>query len=68
MCFLHFHRTAEYMEYLNCNDLERQMKSNAFLHVSATEFFALDTEEGRKYAVCNLLGLVNFWESEVQGN
>jgi hypothetical protein len=66
MCFLHFHRTEAYTEYLKCDNLERQRASNAFLHVSVTEFFALDTKEGLKFAVYNLLGLVNFWESEAR--
>lgn len=54
------------MEYLKCDNLERQRASNVFLYVSVTEFFALDTKEGRKNAVYNLLGLVNFWESEAR--
>ena len=62
MCFLHFHPTEEYMEYLRYNNSEQQRASGAFLHVTDTEFFALDTKDGRRHAVCNLLGLVKFWE------
>jgi hypothetical protein len=68
MCFLHFARTEEYMQYLKCNNLEQQRASNAFLHVRDTEFFALDTENGRRYAIRNLLGLVKFWEAEAMEN
>lgn len=50
------------MKYLCCTDAEQQRASNAYLHMTETEFFALDTKVGRRYAVCNLLGLVKFWE------
>jgi hypothetical protein len=66
MCFLHFARTEEYMGYLGCNNLEEQKASNAFLYLTNTEFFALHAEEGRRHAVCNLLGLVGFWEREAK--
>jgi hypothetical protein len=64
MCFLNFHPTKEYMEYLRYDNSEQQRASGAFLHVTDTEFFALNTKEGRRHAVCNLLGLVKFWESK----
>jgi hypothetical protein len=66
MCFLHFDRTDEYMRYLGCNDLAEQKASDGFLYLTNTEFFALHTKEGRRHAVCNLLGLVKFWEREVE--
>lgn len=47
MRFLHFHRTKDYMEYLYCTDAEQQRASNAYLHMTETEFFALDSEVGR---------------------
>lgn len=64
MRFLHFHRTKDYIEYLYCLDAEQQRASNAYLHMTETEFFALDSEVGRRHAVCNLLGLVKFWEKQ----
>jgi hypothetical protein len=59
--FLHYHRTKEYMEYLCSTDVEQQRASTAYLSTTETEFFALDSEYGRRNAVCNLLGLVKFW-------
>ena len=50
------------MEYLRSDNSEQQRASGAFLHVTDTEFFQLDTKDGRRHAVCNLLGLVKFWE------
>ena len=64
MSFLHFHRTEDYMEYLKCTDAEHQRASNAYLHMTQTDFFALDTKDGRRHAVCNLVGLVKFWENQ----
>jgi hypothetical protein len=64
MRFLHCHRTEEYMEYLYSTDVEQQRASTAYLSVTETEFFALDSEDGRRNAVCNLLGLVKFWAGE----
>ncbi len=62
MRILHFHLTEEYMQYLHCDDAEEQRALDAYLYVTETEFFALDSKDGRRYAVCNLLGLVKFWE------
>ena len=62
MGFLNYHRTEEYMEYLRSTDVKQQKASAAYLSVTETEFFALDSEDGRINAVCNLLGLVKFWE------
>ena len=64
MRFLHFHRTEDYMKYLECGNVKQQRASNAYLHMTETEFFALDSEAGRRYAVCNLLGLVKFWAKQ----
>jgi hypothetical protein len=66
MCFLNFNRTEEYMPYLCCSDVDQQKKlaSNTFLYVTDTDFLKLDTIDGRRHAVCNLLGLVKLWESE----
>jgi hypothetical protein len=61
MHFIHYHRTEEYMEYLNSTDVEEQKASTAYLSMTETDFFALDSKDGRRNAVCNLLGLVNFW-------
>jgi hypothetical protein len=68
MCFLHFHRTEDYMQYLHCKTVEQQKASGAKLPVRATEHFALDSREGRKHAICNLLGLVKFWEGRWRQN
>jgi hypothetical protein len=64
MRFLHFHRTESYMDYLKCTDVEEQRASNAYLHMTETEFFALDSAAGRRHATCNLVGLVKFWEEQ----
>lgn len=64
MHFIHYHRTEEYMEYLNSTDVEEQKASTAYLSMTETDFFALDSKDGRRNAVCNLLGLVNFWAQE----
>jgi hypothetical protein len=64
MRFLHFHRTEEYMQYLHCSDVEQQRASDAYLYMTETEFFALDSKDGRRHALCNLLGLVKFFERE----
>jgi hypothetical protein len=61
MHFIHYHRTEEYMEYLDSTDVEEQRASTAYLSMTETEFFALDSKDGRRNAVCNLLGLVKFW-------
>lgn len=74
MRFLHFHQTEDYMKYLECTDVEQQRASNAYLHMTETEFLALDSKAGRRYAACNILGLVKFWEkqweldNEIEGN
>lgn len=31
--------------------------------MTETEFFALDSKAGRRHALCNLLGLIKFWEA-----
>jgi hypothetical protein len=62
MRFLHFHRTDDYMQYLCFEDVKRPKASDAYLHMTETDLFALDSEEGRRHAICNLLGLVKFWE------
>jgi len=62
MRFLHFCRTEAYVQYLRSNDIQQQRSSDAYLEVIESEFFALDSEYGRIYALCNLLGLVNFWD------
>ena len=64
MRFLHFHRTKDYIKYLKCTDAEQQRASNAYLHMTETEFFDLGSKVGRRHAVCNLLGLVKFWEKQ----
>jgi hypothetical protein len=64
MRFLHFHRTEEYMQYLHCADVEQQRASDAYLYMTETEFFGLDSKDGRRHALCNLLGLVKFFERE----
>jgi hypothetical protein len=64
MRFLNFHRTEDYIEYLKCTNVEQQRASNAYLHMTETEFFALDSEVGRRHAMCNLVGLVKFWEEQ----
>lgn len=64
MRFLHFNRTESYMDYLKCADVEQQRASNAYLHMRETEFFALDSAVGRRHAICNLVGLVKFWEEQ----
>jgi len=64
MRFLHFHRTEEYMQYLRCANVEQQRASEAYLYMTETEFFALDSKDGRRHALCNLLGLVKFFEKE----
>jgi hypothetical protein len=66
MRFLHFHRTDAYVQYLRSDNKEQQESSNACLDVTESEFFALESEEGRKYALCNLLGLVKFWDKQRQ--
>jgi hypothetical protein len=62
MRFLQYHPTQEYIEYLRSTDVEQQRASTAYLSMTETRFFALDSEDGRRNAVCNLLGLVKFWE------
>jgi hypothetical protein len=37
---------------------EEQKASNAYLYMNETEPFALDSKEGWRNAVCNLLGLL----------
>lgn len=64
MRFLNFHRTEDYIKYLNCTDVKKQKASNAYLHMTETDFFALDGKAGRRDAVRNLLGLVKFWEKQ----
>jgi hypothetical protein len=61
--FLHFNYTDEYIQYLRCDDAEKRKASNEYLHMTETDLFALDSKEGRRNAVCNLLGLVKFWQS-----
>jgi len=34
--------------------------------MTGSEFFALDSKDGRKYALCNLLGLAKFWDEQRQ--
>ena len=60
MRILHFHRTEEYMQYIHCKDVEQQRASDAYFYMTETEFFALDSKDGRRYALCNLLGLMKF--------
>jgi len=67
MRFLHFRRTEAYVQYLLSNDIQQQRSSDAFLEVIESEFFALDSQGGRIYALCNLLGLVNFWDEQRKG-
>lgn len=62
--FLHFNQTEDYIQYLHCSNVEEQKASNAYLHMTETDLFALDSKEGRRNAVCNLLGLVKFWEEQ----
>jgi len=64
MHFLHYRRTEEYIEYLCSPDVEQQRASTAYLSMTETDFFALDSKDGRRNAVCNLLGLVKFWMQE----
>jgi hypothetical protein len=64
MCFFHFHFTEEYKQYLFCNDAELQRESTAYLQVTDTKLFALNSSEGRRNAVCNLIGLVRFWKNQ----
>ena len=64
MRFLHFRRTKSYMQYLHSNNTQQQKSSNACLEVTESDFFALDSENGRIYALCNLLGLVGFWDEQ----
>lgn len=64
MRFLHFSRTEDYMQYLHCTNIEQQRASKAYLYMTGTDLFALDSKEGRRNAVCNLLGLVRFWEEQ----
>jgi hypothetical protein len=52
------------MQYLRCDDVEQQRASDAYLYMTETEFFALDSKDGRRHALCNLLGLVKFFERE----
>jgi len=52
------------MDYLKCTNVEQQRASNAYLRMIETEFFALDSAVGRRHAMCNLLGLVKFWEEQ----
>lgn len=52
------------MQYLRCSDVEQQRASDAYLYMTETEFFALDSKDGRRHALCNLLGLVKFFERE----
>jgi hypothetical protein len=66
MRFLHFRRTEAYMQYLRSNNIRQQKSSDACLEVTESEFFALDSEYGRKYALCNLLGLVKLWDEQRQ--
>jgi hypothetical protein len=63
--FLHFNLTEDYIQYLRCDDVKKQKDSNAYLHMTETGPFALDSNEGRRNAVCNLLGLVKFWEEQL---
>ncbi|OCK88166.1 uncharacterized protein K441DRAFT_700744 [Cenococcum geophilum 1.58] len=64
MRFMYFHWTKDYMEYFKCTDAEKQRASKAYLHMTETAFFDLNSEVGRRHAVCNLLGLVKFWEKQ----
>ena len=66
MRFLHFHSTEAYVQYLHSNNIQQQRSSDACSDVTESEFFALDSEDGRKYALCNLLGLVKFWDEQRQ--
>ena len=52
--------------YLCSEDIQQQKSSDAYLEVTESEFFALDSEDGRKYTLCNLLGLVKFWDEQRQ--
>ena len=64
MRILHFHRTEEYMQYLHCDDVEQHRALDAYFYMTEIEFFALDSKDGGRYALCNLLGLVKFFEME----
>jgi hypothetical protein len=66
MRFLHFRRTNAYVQYLRSKNIQQQKLSDACLDVTESEFFALDSKDGRKYALCNLLGLVKFWDEQRQ--
>jgi hypothetical protein len=66
MRFLDFRRTEAYVQYLRSDNIQQQKSSDACLDVTESEFFALDSEDGRKYALCNLLGLVKFWDEQRQ--
>ena len=66
MGFLHFRCTEEYMQYLRSDNIQQQKSSDACLEVTESEFFALDNEDGRRYTLCNLLGLVKFWDEQRQ--
>jgi len=66
MRFLHFRRTEAYVQYLCSDSIQQQRSSDACLDVTESEFFALDSEYGRKYALCNLLGLVKPWDEQRQ--
>ena len=66
MRFLHFRCTEAYVQYLCSNNIQQQRSSDACLDVTESEFFALDSEDSRKYALCNLLGLVKFWDEQRQ--
>jgi hypothetical protein len=56
MRFLVFRRTKAYVQYLRSYNIQQQKSSDVCLDVTESEFFALDSEDGRRYALCNLLG------------
>ncbi len=62
MRFLYFDPTKKYFDYLRCSDLAEQKASDAFLYVTETDFFALDSKVGRRQTLCNLLGLAKRFE------
>jgi hypothetical protein len=50
------------MQYLYCDDVKQQKALDVYLYITETKFFVLNSKDSQRYAFCNLLGLVKFFE------
>ncbi|KAL2753232.1 hypothetical protein ACRALDRAFT_1077621 [Sodiomyces alcalophilus JCM 7366] len=67
--FIHFRFGTSYLEYLDAEDVATQQaiaedpEKDTYVHMDSSEWFNLQSPEGRRNALCHILALLNWHEA-----